>query len=553
MLYDGLPSSMSDSPSSLPSSPPEGSVDSALLRVLMETLPDRIYFKDLQSRFVWVNHAYATWHGFESPAQVIGKTDFDLFTPAHAAAAYEGEQQIIRTGEPMVSKVENIMRRDGSEAWGSTTKMAWRDADGRIIGTFGLTRDVTAAKEAENKLIEERNLLRTIIDHLPSRIFVKDTQSRYLLNNRAHLAMLGVKRQEEATGRTTLDFFPNERGRQALADDRKLVSGGPPLINQEKCDFAPEGSSRWVLTTKVPLHDLQGSIAGLVGISHDITQRKQMELELQRRTAEMEADVRMARQIQEAFFPRVYPVFPRGVPAKASALRFAHRYVPAASLGGDFFDILQLSDTQCGVLICDVMGHGVRAGLLTALICGVVGEIGSRADDPAHVLAEINRSFQPVFEQTGQPVFATAFYGIIDTAAQTITYSNAGHPPPFLLQGKSRTISRLILSKPEPFAGLVEGFTYSCGQSAFCPGDMLLGCTDGVLEAADREGQLFGETRLAGFLSECVGIGCTALRDRLMQEIESFTGRREFDDDLCVVAIEAAVGASKLPTGRYEI
>src|SRR5690606_16418535 len=137
----------------------------------------------------------------------------------------------------------------------------------------------------------------------------------------------------------------------------------------------------WSLTTKVPLRDLNQQTVGLVGISHDITERKLAEQELQHRTHEMETDVLMARQVQETFLPRTFPVFPRGVPLESSALRFAHRYIPATTLGGDFYNILQLSDTKCGVLICDVMGHGVRAGLLTALIRGVVGEMGERAEN----------------------------------------------------------------------------------------------------------------------------------------------------------------------------
>jgi sigma-B regulation protein RsbU (phosphoserine phosphatase) len=133
---------------------------------------------------------------------------------------------IIRTGRPIVARIDLITRRDGTQSWGSVTKMPWRDTAGRIIGTFGLTRDVTALKEAEDRLTIERNLLRTIIDHLPSRIFVKDTVSRYLLNNRAHLAMLGVKSQAETAGRTTLDFFSGKRGEQAIADDQKILGGG---------------------------------------------------------------------------------------------------------------------------------------------------------------------------------------------------------------------------------------------------------------------------------------------------------------------------------------
>jgi len=259
-----------------PSPPPvpataQESLESALLRVLMETSPDRIYFKDLQSRFVRNSAAHARSLGVASPEECIGKSDFDFFSREHAERAFADEQDIIRTGVPIIAKIERLTKLDGSKGWASSTKMPWRDAAGRIIGTVGLTRDITAAKDAEEKLNEERILLRTIIDHLPSRLYVKDTESRYVLNNRAHLAALGVKSQDETRGRTTLDFFPGERGRQALADDRQVFSGGPPLVNLEKSDFGPDGDVNWSLVTKVPLRDAQNHLVGLVGISHDIT------------------------------------------------------------------------------------------------------------------------------------------------------------------------------------------------------------------------------------------------------------------------------------------
>ena len=432
-----------------PSPPPvpataQESLESALLRVLMETSPDRIYFKDLQSRFVRNSAAHARSLGVASPEECIGKSDFDFFSREHAERAFADEQDIIRTGVPIIAKIERLTKLDGSKGWASSTKMPWRDAAGRIIGTVGLTRDITAAKDAEEKLNEERILLRTIIDHLPSRLYVKDTESRYVLNNRAHLAALGVKSQDETRGRTTLDFFPGERGRQALADDRQVFSGGPPLVNLEKSDFGPDGDVNWSLVTKVPLRDAQNHLVGLVGISHDITRRKRAEEELQRRSAEMEADLAMARQVQEAFLNRGYPLFPAHATPEASQLRFAHRYLPTTTLGGDFFAILQLSDSQCGVLVCDVMGHGVRAGLLTALIRGVVEEMGVRATDPVHVLHEINHSLMPIVEQTGQPVFATVFFGVIDLAARRLVFANAGHPPPLLRHARTGAVSGQI-------------------------------------------------------------------------------------------------------------
>ena len=312
------------------------SMDSAILGVLMDNIPDRIYFKDIESRFVRNNAAHAHSLGADSPAECVGKSDFDFFSREHAERAVADEQKIIQSGEPIIAKIERLTMRDGKQGWASSTKMPWRDSAGNVIGTFGLSRDVTATKDAEERLLHERNLLQTIIDHLPSRIFVKDTASCFVLNNKAHLEMLGLKAQAEALGKTTADFFPGERGEQALIDDQ-VVFQGTPILNQEKSNFGTEGRMRWALTTKVPFHDVRGGLVGLVGISHDITRRKLAEEELQRRTTEMETDLRMARQVQEAFLARADPVFPRGVSPADSALRFAHRYIPATTLGGDFF------------------------------------------------------------------------------------------------------------------------------------------------------------------------------------------------------------------------
>ncbi len=529
------------------------SLDSEILRSLMETIPDRIYFKDLDSRFVGVNAAQARWLGAASPAEMVGKTDFEYFAPAHAELARQTEQEIIRTGEPSLGQIERLELRDGTVTWGSATKLPWRDASGRIIGTFGITRDHTVTKAIEEKLIQERTLLRTIIDHLPSRVFVKDRTGRYLLNNRAHQKMIGVETQDAALGHTILDYHNDARGERSMVEDHRVLAGGPSIINRESSDLLPDGQRRWSITTKVPLHDLRGKLVGLVGISHDITERKRMEVELRERTTEMEADLQMACQIQNVFLTQSYPVFPRGVPVEASALRFAQQYLPAASLGGDFFEILQLSDTQCVVLICDVMGHGVRAGLLTALIRGLVGELDERAGNPAHVLAEINRGFLPIFRQTGQPVFASVFCGVIDTELQKLTYSNAGHPPPLHLRQASGTATPLQLASPEPAAGLVDGFAYTRGECVFGVGDKLLCYTDGVLEATDAAGEYFGMERLANIALQFADRPGSELIAKVVAAVGGFSGREQFEDDLCLLAIESTGMTCPMTALNWEI
>ena len=150
---------MSDAPDlSRNSADVNASLDSVILRLLMSTIPDRIFFKDLQSRIVRNNAAHARGFG-TTPDACVGKTDFDFFSREYAEHTFAEEQEIIRTGNPIINKDQRIVRRDGTVVWGSTTKMPWRDPDGQIIGTFGLTRDVTATKEAEARLRKEHEEL----------------------------------------------------------------------------------------------------------------------------------------------------------------------------------------------------------------------------------------------------------------------------------------------------------------------------------------------------------------------------------------------------------
>jgi sigma-B regulation protein RsbU (phosphoserine phosphatase) len=529
-------------------------LDSTILRLLMDTIPDHIYFKDRESRFVRNNAAHAASLGAGSPDACVGKTDSDFFTDEHADRALRDERLIMETGMPMIGILERITRKNGTVFWGSATKMPWRNAAGEIIGTFGLTRDITDLKNVEDELTRERNLLRTIIDHLPSRVFVKDSACRYVLNNRAHLDSLGLGEQKDALGHTITEFHPGARGQQAEEDDRQVLRGGAPILNQERSDFGSGGSVHWALSTKVPLRDAQGNISGLVGVSHDITRRKQAEDELRRTSEAMEADLRMACRIQEAFLPRAYPIFPRGVPPEASTLRFAHRYIPATTLGGDFVHILPISDSRCGVLVCDVMGHGVRAGLLTALIRGVVEELEERASDPAHVIGEINRGLMPIMEQTGELVFATAAFAVIDTDSGTLSYSNAGHPWPLVRRGTSGAVDALVSGDPEPAAGLVENFAYTSSTTSFDPGDCLLLYTDGLFEASNAEGVMFGEARLREAVGREPSSTGAEMIDRLIAEIRAFTGRSEFEDDICALAVESTGSVCAVrPANTFEV
>src|SRR5579862_3408657 len=118
-----------------------------LLETLMDNVPDSIYFKDLESRFTRVNRYAAERFGVASPALAIGRTDSDFFTDEHAAQALRDEQEIIRTGQPLVNVEEKETLPNGEVLWVSTTKLPLRDQQGNIVGTFGISRDITEHKK----------------------------------------------------------------------------------------------------------------------------------------------------------------------------------------------------------------------------------------------------------------------------------------------------------------------------------------------------------------------------------------------------------------------
>ena len=154
-----------------------------LLRALMANIPDGIYFKDKECRFIQVNLALAGHLGFSNPAEVIGRTDFDFFSKEHAQQAYEDEQAIIRTGKPLVGAEEKETWADGHVEWVSTTKMPLLNQEGQIIGTFGISRDITGRKREQQQLAETLDFSRRIITDAPAGIIVYKASGQCVLAN----------------------------------------------------------------------------------------------------------------------------------------------------------------------------------------------------------------------------------------------------------------------------------------------------------------------------------------------------------------------------------
>ncbi|HLH52803.1 MAG TPA: SpoIIE family protein phosphatase [Verrucomicrobiae bacterium] len=262
--------------------------------------------------------------------------------------------------------------------------------------------------------------------------------------------------------------------------------------------------------------------------------------ELRSKNAQLEADFNMAREIQQVFLPQQYPGIPSWLEPAQSALKFAHHYLPSAAVGGDFFDVFQVTDSSAGIIICDVMGHGMRAALITAVMRGLVEELVPVADDPGRFLAEVNRSLRAILKRTREPFLATAFYLVADAQSGELRYSSAGHPSPFRVQKRNRRVELLNSADPQhgPALGLFEKPVYPTCRAQAAPGDLIVLFTDGIYETLNSEGEEFGRKRLAQAVERYCGLSKERLLDKLVQEVRQFAGTTEFEDDVCLVAME---------------
>jgi sigma-B regulation protein RsbU (phosphoserine phosphatase) len=266
-------------------------------------------------------------------------------------------------------------------------------------------------------------------------------------------------------------------------------------------------------------------------------------LELREKNTLMEEDLSMARELQLALLPHRFPTVPRGVVQESSGLKFNSVFHPANSVSGDFFNVVRVSKTAVGVFICDVMGHGVRAALVTAMMRALEEKLIDTAIDPGKLLTELNQGLCGILRQSGITLFATACYIVADISKSTISYANAAHPSPLLV--------RPLPSKVEPIAtkdttgpalGLFDDEVYVTREFPVANDDLILLFTDGLFEVENASSETFGEERLQAAIEQRAGAGMrpAQLVDAVISDVEDFAEGHVFSDDVCVVSMEIA-------------
>lgn len=410
----------------------------------------------------------------------------------------------------------------------------------------------------ERRLALEREMLNNLLDQLPDRIYFKDLQSRFLRVNRAMAQLFNARDASELIGKTDHDFFTAEHAQPALMDEREVIRTGEPIINKLEKETLPDGKIGWALTSKLPLRGGGGEITGTFGISHDITQMKALEdavdaerlrfkelsEELHAKNLQLKQDLGMAKGIQEALLPEKVVVFPEGAGEADQRLRISSLYRPASAVGGDFYTVVPISEDRVGVLICDIMGHGLRAALGTAILRGLIEQVQADAAEPDRFLTSLNLGLRAILRNIDEPLLVTALYLVADVTTGEIFLGTAGHPSPVVGNRRTGSVTELELDRERrgPALALFDDAVYGMEEFQLADDELLLLFTDGAIELSDPRGGVIGIEHFLASMKSHLDLNAEKLCQNVLADIQRAGGGAEFDDDVCLVALERRGG-----------
>jgi PAS domain S-box-containing protein len=254
-----------------------------LLNALLKNMPDHIYFKDRESRFLRSNQSQVEHFGLSDTLDVLGKTDFDFFSHEHASEAFRDEQLIIETGIS-ISKEEKETWNDRPDTWVSTTKIPLYDNDGAIIGTMGISRDITQKRIMEEQILLSEMRFRTIIENMGEGIGILSEKLEFTFTNPMAEVIFGVEKGT-LTGKNLMEFIDDSTNSDIL---QQLVWRNRFNKSIYEVDIKrPNGEQRSLLVSSVPKRDSAGNFIGYYELFNDITKRKKDELTIQKQNQKL--------------------------------------------------------------------------------------------------------------------------------------------------------------------------------------------------------------------------------------------------------------------------
>jgi PAS domain S-box-containing protein len=563
-----------------------------LLHTLMDNLPDTIYFKNTESKFTRINKAQAKTLGILNPAAAIGKSDFDFFVHDHARIAFAEEQEIMKTGRALVNKIEKVGRPDGAFTWFTATKVPIFDKNNSIVGTVGVSRDITKMKEFEDELQKAKNELEIRVAERTAdlkmaneRLEARIAQLDFLNSSSFDLAQLikidallpailktftarfthslasickAKKNAFKCTNAT--DGLDNDEGRDASEKALTIFQHTEmhkPLIVENWMQDPRLSQYKWPGLAQFPCYMAIPLLADnkCLAVVQIFTTPEYLEFYEQEQTllttlaahaaaclsnaihyqdlgekARLDGELDAARSIQRRFTPQYKPHIPH--------VNIKGVYYPAYEVGGDYLDYFKTKEGDWVIVIADVCGKGIPAALLMTMLRSTFRVEGRNETSAKRLLCAVNDFMALNLDDRS---FVTALCLIIKANGTAMSYARAGHPMLLKINSQGEhpipiTTNGLALglvSDTSKFAAMVDEMTVDLKK-----GDRFLIYTDGLIDAANPERNSYGAQRLYEVLSRIRDADADSMITLLMDDIKKFTRGAPYHDDLTILALE---------------
>ena len=522
-------------------------------RRLFETAKDGILILDAATgQIIDVNPFLIRLLGY-SHDEFLGKKLWDIGLSGDAQECLAAFRKL---QEKEYIRYENLplATRDGRCIEAEFVSNVYAVPGGKVIQCN--VRDITARRLVERELNASEARYRRLFETATDGILLLDAKNGQITDINPFMVELAGYSRDQCLGKKLRDMgFPKDIDTSKIAfgelEERKSIRYEDlPLVTREGRSIEVEFVSN---VYSVPAGKLiqcnvrdvsrrRRAEEALRSLNEELEQRvAKRTCELRTKNNAMEAELKIAHELQLAMLPHYFPCIPPGALPGESSLRFFSFYDPTGLVSGDFFHVIPLSETAAGVFICDVMGHDVCAALVTAMMRALLEEIGPQAHDPAQLLTELNRVLKNIFRKSQSDMFASAFYLVVDLARSQMSYANAGHPSPLHLRRKDGEVAPILSNGSlGPALGLFEDATYLSCLRPIAPGDLVMMFTDGLFEVDGPDDQYYDQERLLAAVRKRVELRPPRLFTELLTEIREFSLSKEFGDDVCLVGMEVA-------------
>ena len=466
------------------------------------------------------------------PDEIIGTEIEGLILAENLLPAVDVVSDLV-PDNPTISFVSLFMRPEGRR-WIQWTSHGIFSQSGSLFEIQSVGRDITELKTAEEALKQSERRQAEIIEFMPDAILAVDLEGRVMVWNKAMESLTGVK-ADDVLGKDNYEHaLPFYGFRRPILVDMVLTPF--KQFEQEYASFKKEGNAvlgeifiprlgsngSYLLAKAAILYNATGERVGAIESIKDITERRNMQRKLERTRTELH----IAADIQKSFIPRRTPNIPEFEIAAAS--------IPAMEVGGDFYDFIVQPDGKYGIVIADVAGKSIPAAIFMALSRTI---IRANAVNQPKVSKVVRNANKMIASDAPTGMFVTLIYSVLDGENYSMQYANAGHPPPLLFRSADGTVQEeapmgLVM-------GIVDDAEYRERRIKFSSGDIAIFYTDGITEAMNNSGELYGIERLKEVIIGSCLLEPKEILKMILADISNFSHTAEQHDDITLIIIRA--------------